>query len=274
MNNFFSTSNNQSPQSKVSSKGNELIQRWNRFLWQIETRYNESLAHAEKACIEQMQDTKYDYDTVFRTWQGIKAQIFKLIEKIDEVWQEKVEEEMRAEGDFWIHESFKGHALNDKLYSDLERFQMILEGKLSKIFYNHAIIIAEQNFVCSQCNAPLEVQKKIFRSQYVSCHYCNAVNTFEPETKFTEIAGSVVNNIAALNCLKEYDRWREAQKLFEQERTENKKDSITKFRKAYFEYYEKYFQERILLQPDLKLRLEEDKRRKKQEFETLIDSNK
>ena len=73
----------------------ELIQRWDGFLKKIEDRFHESLKHAEEACSEQLVATDYEYETVMRSWQGMKAQIHELIRKIYDTWHAKVEPEMR-----------------------------------------------------------------------------------------------------------------------------------------------------------------------------------
>ncbi len=217
--------------------------------------------------MEQLEETDYDYYTTLRTWQGIKPQISQLIQKIDEVWEDDVEDEMRDEGDFWMDESFKGNELNDKLYQDLDRFSNILEGKMSKKFYDHAIQIANQNFECTQCNATLEIKKDLFRSQYVTCNYCNTVNTFEPETKFTQIAGAVIDNIAYLQCIEESDAMQQLTNAFNKDRNGDQNQYLKEYKKAYFDFYEKFFKERIKLQSDLEERYEQDMDRKKAEFE-------
>lgn len=258
---------NEVSKKEANARAKELIKRWDDFLEKIESRFNDSLKNAEEICMEQLENTGYDYYTTYRTWQGIKPQITSLIQKIDKVWEEHVEDEMRDEGDFWMDEGFKGNILNEKLYHMLGRFGYVLEGKLSKKFYDHSILIANQNFECTQCNAALNIKKDLFRSQYVTCNYCNTVNTFIPETKFTQIGGSVINNIAMLNCMEEYDSMQHLTYAFNKERNRDQKQYLKNYKKAFFNYYEKFFKERIKLQSDLEERYEQDMERKKKEFE-------
>ncbi|KPM32540.1 Hypothetical protein I595_958 [Croceitalea dokdonensis DOKDO 023] len=246
----------------------ELINRWDAFLKKIEARFSESLQHAEAACLEQLVETDHDYETVYRSWQGMKAQIHELIQKIDAVWHGKVRPEMQAVGDFYNEEGYKASDTNDRLIDELFRFERILEGKLSQQFYDHAIQIANKKASCSQCDADLEIKKDIFRAQYITCGYCNAVNTVEPETKFIKIGWGIIDNIAALKAQPEYDAMEKASDtLSKQRKTERDDSHWSAYENAYYAYWEKYFNERIKLNSDAKERYEADMQRKRTEFE-------
>lgn len=254
------------------AKKTELIQRWDAFLNKIEIRYTESLQQAEDACLAQLVETDYDYYTVYRSWMGMKAQINNIITKIDETWSNNVRPQMVAINSndyFYEDESWKASELSDNLHGKMERFQTILEGKLSQRFYDHAITIANQNFNCSQCSSPLTVKKDLFRAQYVTCAACNSVNTFEPETKFIQIGWNVIDNIVTVQCLPLYDKMQEAIEVIHQTRVENYTDDIwNKYKATYFTYWETFFKERIKLKSDASDRYEDDMERKRTEFET------
>lgn len=246
----------------------ELIQRWDAFLTKITARFYESLQHAEEACLEQMVETDYDYDTVFRSWQGMKAQIHELIQKIDTVWHGKVRPEMQALGNFYNEEGYKASDTNDRLIDELFKFERQLEGKLSQQFYDHAIQIASKKEACSQCDAILEIKKDIFRAQYITCTYCNAVNTVEPETKFVKIGWGIIDNIAALKAQPEYEAMEKAlNNLNKRRKTEQDDSHWYAYENAYYAYWEKYFNERIKLNSDAKERYEADMQRKRTEYE-------
>lgn len=246
----------------------ELVQRWDGFLKKIEDRFHESLQHAQEACLEQLVETDYDYETVYRSWQGMKAQIHELIQKIDSVWQDKVRPEMLEIGDFYIDEGYKASDTNDRLIEELFAFERQLEGELSKKFYDHAIQIANKKASCSQCDADLEIKKDIFRAQYITCHYCNAVNTLEPETKFIKIGWGVVDNIAAVKAQKEYDAMEKASNVLSKLRkSEIGESHWSSYENAYYAYWEKYFNERIKLNSDAAERYHADMQRKQTEFE-------
>jgi hypothetical protein len=245
----------------------ELILRWDSFLEKIEIRFNESLAHAEEACHEQLVETNYDYQTVMRSWSGMKAQIDTLVEKIDEVWENKVQPEMELIGDFASDESDKAYDLNHKLVYAIENFQRKLEGELSQKFYDHAIQIANKKSSCSQCNAAIEIKKDIFRAQYISCVFCNAVNTIEPEAKFVKIGWGIADNIAALKTTPYYKDMNLAVNTIQEHRGQAPESYWSTYENAYNTYWEKFFKERIAINSDLDKRFESDMNRKKKEFD-------
>jgi len=245
----------------------ELIQRWDAFLAKIEARFNDSLMHAEEACKEQLVETDYEYQTVMRSWGGMKAQMYTLIKKIDETWHAKVGPAMQALGDFAHDESNKAYELNDKLITALEKFHRKLEGELSQLFYDHAIKIASKEAQCSQCDATITLQKNIFRAQYITCAYCNAVNTVEPETKFVKIGWGVVDNIAAMRHVADYEKMQHAVEAIQDYRGKAPDAYWETYEAAYVTYWDKFFKERIMLNADAADRLEEDLARKRKEFE-------
>lgn len=245
----------------------ELIQRWDTFLANIEQRFEASLGHAEEACVSQLKDSNFDYYTTIKTWMGIKAQIYQLIQKIRDTWHGKVEPQMRMHGDFWMEESRKSYELSDALTDRLGYFQLLLESKLSGMYYDHAIALANRDFNCSQCHAKLEIIKNLFRAQYVTCPYCQTVNTFEPETKFVHLS-DLVDNIARHNCLTQYNSMQEKADALRKQRNPVPEKYWSEYEEAYFEYYTCFFQERIKLKPDAEKRLKADMERKQKEFDT------
>ena len=245
----------------------ELTQRWDAFLQKIESRFNESLVHAEEACREQLVETDYEYETVFRSWSGMKAQIDELISKIDSVWHGKVRPEMEMVGDFYIDEGYKASETNDRLTEELFAFQRQLEGKLSQQFYNHAIQIANKKASCSQCDADLEIKRDIFRAQYLTCKFCNSVNTVQPETKFMKIGWGIIDNIAAIKTQNEYDVMNNAADAISSYRGQAPESLWMTYQNAHEGYWDAYFKERIKLSSDAAERYDADMARKRKEFE-------
>jgi len=228
----------------------ELIQRWDSFLQKIEVRFNESLGHAEEACHEQLVATNYEYDTVMRSWSGMKAQVHVLIEKIDEVWVGKVAPEMEALGDFAQDEGNKAYDLSHKLLYSLEDFQRKLEGELSQKFYDHAIQVANKKASCSQCNADLEIKKDIFRA-------------------LIKIGWGIVDHIVALKTTPQYKAMTAAEEAIRAYRGKAPESFWTDYYKVYNTYWSAYFTERMALNTDLKERYDSDMARKHKEFENF-----
>ncbi|MDB4292348.1 hypothetical protein N9954_03015 [Maribacter sp.] len=245
----------------------ELIERWNAFLQKIENRFAESLAYAEEACSEQLVSTDYEYETVLRSWQGMKAQVHELIRKIDVVWDTKVMPEMRSLGDFYIDEGYKASDTNDRLTEELFAFERKLEGKLAQRFYDHAIQVANKKASCSQCNADIAIRKDIFRAQYISCGYCNTVNTVQPETKFLKIGWGIVDNIAKIKAQREFDELGRTEEALRLQRKPVANSYWINYENAYYGYWERFFKERITLNSEAAERYEDDMKRKRTEFE-------
>ncbi|UYQ95466.1 hypothetical protein MKQ68_10180 [Chitinophaga horti] len=229
-----------------------LITRWDTFLQKIETRFAESLELGEQAALDSLDESDYDYYVSLRTLTAIRTQIDEsLIRKIDETWQYQVYPAMQAEGMSWGDEARKGYALQDALHDRLHLWMMVAEGKLSEKYYTHAIGLINRDFRCTQCNSPLQVKKDFFMSQYVSCRYCGAVNTFEPETKYATIGWNVVDSMSELYAMPAYLAMRNIPQ-----------DNREAYANAARAYVEKYIDERIKLLPHTAETREQDIDRK------------
>ncbi len=230
------------------SKQKELIARWDNFLTKMEQRFQESVQQGEQAVLESLDENDYNFYTSISTLHAVKSQIAEsLIRKIDDTWYNQVQPAMRADGDYWMDENTKGHNLQEGLYEQLELWQFITEGKLSKKYYEYAIQLVNKSFLCTQCNSPVQIKNSFFKSQYVTCPFCTTVNTFEPETKYTHIGGNVIDNIAAFNAYDEYISMKKAGR-------ENKQA----YKDAYHIYLERYFTERIKLLPESAVTYDKD----------------
>lgn len=254
----------------------ELVQRWDGFLKKIENRFNESLQHAEEASIALLQESGYDYNQTMQAFAGMRGQIQHLIRKIDDTWTNQVRPEMEAvfESTGWVDEGQKAGELSGRLWDKLRHFETVLEGTLSKKYYDYAIQIIDKDFNCTQCNAKLQVIKTIFRSQYITCDYCDTVNTFEPATQYAHLGWGIVDNMVKKQLLDEKialdDSYNtiKAQAQFSQDAEQDWID----YKNQYIAYYKKYFTERIQLNSELQNSFEDDMQRKLKEFEDFKNS--
>jgi RNase P subunit RPR2 len=236
------------------SNQQHLVGRWSDFLSKIEQKFRESLQLGKQAVLDSLEENDYDYYASERTLYAIKSQISAtLVNKIDEVSADQVLPAMRADGDYWVDEIARGHHLREDLYRQLTLWEIDLEGTLSQKYYDHAIVLINKNFYCTQCKSPLAIRRQFFQSQYVTCLYCNTVNTFEPETKYVQIGWNVVDNIARQNAMEEYRIMQEAGDLKREVDPRNSTNSTThneSYRDACKKYVERFFTERIKLLPD------------------------
>jgi len=190
----------------------KLVEKWNIFLEKMEIRFNESLVNAEEALFDNLEESNYDLTPTMTAWQSIKSQLMDLGDKIDKTFDQKVLPQMLEYKERYnlLDEDAKGRFLREKIiFKKLERFEVTLEGEIATRFYNHAIQFLNKDFNCTQCSAKLEVKKDVFHSHYVSCGYCNTVNTFIPNDKISAIRW-VVDNIAKYQAIEEWDAMEQA----------------------------------------------------------------
>lgn len=248
----------------------ELINRWDNFLTQIESRFAQSLQQAEEASLELLEESNYDYDQTIQAFAGMKGQIHNLIQKIHQTWDDKVRPQMEeAFGNSdWVDESQKGNELSESLWEKLGIFQEKLEGKLSQKYYDYAIQVVDADFNCSQCKAKLQINKRIFRSQYISCDYCDTVNTFEPETQYAHIGWGIVDNIVNYKLLAEKQALHKNYVKIKDDAHFNRatEQDWENYKTQYLAYHERYYKERIKLNSENEQRFEDDMQRKLKEF--------
>jgi len=237
-----------------------LVAKWDSFLEKIEARFNESLAPAEEAVLDQLEEGNYDMVSNMTAWSGIKSQLLQLEDKIETTFDDKVGPQMSEYVERWnlIDQDQKGIALRESFRPKIERFEIMLEGKVAQRFYNHAIQFLNEDFHCTQCSGKLEIKKDIFRSHYVGCDYCNTTNTFTPNDKIAEIRW-VVDDIAKHKALKEWDEKESARKACKSMRSLSEDEDKTELAAAYDTweakekaFWTKYFTERASYVSDYK----------------------
>lgn len=244
-----------------------LVEKWDVFLEKMNTRFEESINHAEEAVLENLVESDFDILPTTRAWQGMKSQLRDMTDKIDDTFDNKVKPQMEKYKEEWelMDQDQKGTELSESIYERIERYEMLIEGKVGQTFYDHAIQLLNEDFNCTQCSAKLEVKKDIFRSHYVSCEYCNTVNTFTPNTKIAEIRGYAIDNIAKLNAINEWDAYRKSQNDFHGIRPPHGEEDKTEYTEGFKKreetertYWTKYFTERSLMLPEYKEKIEHD----------------
>lgn len=252
----------------------KLLKKWDIFLEKIEARFDESLVNAKEALFENLEESNYDLHPTMIAWQGIKSQLMALSHKTETTFDEKVLPQMLEykEHHALLDEAYKGRQLRSAMNKKIDRFELILEGEIATMFYNHAVKQLNEMFHCTQCSAKLEVRKDVFHSHYVSCTYCNTVNTFTPNDKITAIRW-VVDNIAKLKALPEWDEMKKAQNDFHDIRppasSEDKAEYTAGFNKreiAEKAFWTKYFTERSIYLPKYAETIEADVKNKMKWF--------
>ena len=244
-----------------------LVEKWDGFLAKIKTRFFESLVNAEEALLDNLEESDYDINPTMTAWQGIKAQLMALGNKVDTTFDEKVKPQMLQYKEHYdiLDQVAKGTFLRENvIHNGIERFEIVLEGKVSIKFYNHAITFLNKDFHCTQCSAKIEVRKDIFRTHYVSCDYCNTVNTFTPNDKISQIRW-VVDNIAKHKAINEWDEKLKAENELSELRSWSECQDITPYKialkkqeNASRSFWLKYFTKRAEFLPEYQETIEHD----------------
>ena len=238
----------------------KLVEKWDGFLLKIESRFQESLIDAEQALLENLISSNYDFITTIKAWQGIKSQIRGLGDKLHTSYKEKVEIQMLnyREKNKLTEQRKKGTKLREAFLKKIEHFEIIIEGKISINYYNHAKLLLHERHQCTQCGALLTINKNVFNSQYVSCNYCNTVNTFIPNDKIYQIK-LAIDKITKYKAIKEKDALNKALKKLFKLPPFSDGDKIFKYKvllnqqeSAERAYWQKYFSERYRLLPEAK----------------------
>lgn len=232
----------------------ELTARWDTFLSKIEQRFYESLEMGQQTVLDSLVDNNYDFYSSFRLLNSVKEQIEDaIIHKINETWYNQVKPLLWADNEY--DEMIKGYTLREKLHKELYQWSFICNGLLSEKYYQYAIQLVNKDFNCSQCGSSIQIKKDFFQSQYVTCQYCNAINTFVPETKYVQIGWNVVNNISAYYAL---DEWKKMTELQYKNDAENEEEYIRLYNESCMNYLKKYFEKRMELMPHTKETYEKD----------------
>ncbi len=268
--NFFKKKKEEKKKEKKNNLNHpeylKLVEKWEAFLEKIETRFQESLINAEEALLDNLVESDYDVNPTLNAWSGIKSQLMGLGDKIEDTFEETVKPQMLDYIEEWdvIDEAQKGTLLNESIYARIERYQIVIEGKISERFYNHAIKLLNEDFNCTQCGANLEVKKDIFRSHYVSCNYCNTVNTFIPNDKIAQIRW-VIDNIVRYKVIEEWDDLQKARRDYKMMPSkadhEDKTDLLEAFNKREQKerfYWQRFMKERYNLLPEFEDTYEHD----------------
>ncbi len=244
-----------------------LVEKWDTFLEKIKTRFFESLVNAEEALLDNLEESNYDINPTMTAWQGIKAQLMALGDKVDTTFNEKVKPQMLQYKEHYdiLDQAAKGTYLRESIiFNKIERFEIVLEGKVSLKFYNHAVQFLNEDFHCTQCSAKIEVNKDIFHAHYVTCDYCNTVNTFTPNDKISAIRW-VVDHIAKYKVIADWDAMQEAREKYNELRSWSEGEDMTKHKKALKEredterkFWTNFFTERAAYLPQYKETIKHD----------------
>lgn len=239
----------------------EVHARWNAFLDKIQGAFDDLMRQGRAGCLELLRASELDPTAMSNAWQGIRAEMFALDEKIGNTWREKVQGAFDAAGvarnDAYAEEA-RGRELGRRIRHAFERHEIELFGEGGDLIYAAATrALDKATFRCRECGADLPMPEKFFRALNVSCAFCRRVNTFEPGSEVRMIEGYCAHHLPQRDALAEW----EALKEVERRRHDTRGDKIEILRAleaATRAYLTAYYRARAALIPDFGKTLELD----------------
>jgi hypothetical protein len=267
--------------------------RWDTFLEKISTRFHELLSQTETLLPNVIELEDFDPTPFSVAWQGIESQAKDLMSKVQHTWQEQLSpmlEQIKEDGeddavnvgrsldDYYIEydqyynlDRQKGRDIENQLTRELKNYEVRTFASAARKLQFKASEVLSKNFLCSQCKAPLELKQNFYRSYYLTCTYCQTVNTFEPGTIARNVEHFALHALAEENSLAAYFHYLDLENKF---REQNSEDSIEvsseTLLKAYKVYAEQYLKTRIEIIPELKNNYEKDLASKVERIRKLV----
>jgi len=174
---------------EIMNEKEELVQRWDVFLTKIEERFNELMNTAVQATDKVVEQLEYDNSIVVNAWSGIQAQIRKLQDKMESVWEEKMDDlfGMREDvsSDDRLGQMYKYEDLSKRMDTEYLRAKTkVLANAGRKIIANvNRHIDTNKMHACKQCGAPMDIRIYSFVARNVKCGACATVNSYEPDSR-------------------------------------------------------------------------------------------
>jgi hypothetical protein len=238
--------------------------RWTSFLDKLDARQRELLEQSTRALPLLLELRQFDTTPFSNALTAVRVQCLELAQKIHKTWSAQVEpafEEALGDGpDRWTvidAERARGTEHARAMERGLRRAEVQIAADAARRLLAEARKVLEKSFACSQCQAPLPVQKQFFRSHYVTCDYCRTVNTFEPGMTVRMVEHFAVHALAEEEALDAWFRHLDA----EQARAQPRERTL-----RYGEYVDAYLRARIRLIPEYERDLEKDRQAKLDAF--------
>jgi hypothetical protein len=253
----------------------EVQKRWSTFLDKIESAFDELMREGRAGCLDLLQSNELDPIAMSNAWQGIRAEMFALADKIGTTWREKVEATFDAAGvpknEIYAEEA-RGRALDRQIRHTFERREIELFAEGGDLIYAAATKAMQKSLHCRECGADLVLHEKFFRAVNVTCGFCQRVNTLEPGSEVRMVENYCSHHLSQRAALAEW----EALKAVEQRRRDTRGDTIEVLRAlelATRNYWTAYFQARAQLIPDFSKDLARDIESRMRPFRDEMQNN-
>ena len=166
-----------------------VTQRWESFLGQIESRFQQIMDESLQGCLALFDQTGETL-TLSNAWTGMRMRALGLRSKISDTWNDKVSEAFGDAGADAAREDAerrKGEDLEDRMEAESERIETQIYCEIARRVQLRGAA-QQRGLSCSQCGAPLTLPFTL-RAINVGCEACGAVNTVEPGTDARMVEG-------------------------------------------------------------------------------------
>lgn len=235
------------------------IERWNALLHKIETTTYAVLDEGHRGCFE-LGISEAGTVAMSNAWQGIRSEVFALVEKISQLWSDKVEAALQEEGldsaALLEHET-RGRQLTRQLLHQLERHEVVTFGTVAQALVDRARASQSRTFRCTHCGSPLVIPARVFRSLHLQCRHCSTLNTFEPGSELRHIENFCGHHLSQHAALAEWEAMKAAQDFRRDTRGETK-EAQRRIKESTERYWRAYYTARAELIPDFAKDVERD----------------
>ncbi len=239
--------------------------RWVGFLDKLEGRLNDLLAQAAQALPHLLNLRDFDPIPFVNALTGVSTQARDLVFRIEKTWSDQVEPAfVQALGDedsghVIVQERKRGEARERAMQKALRIAHVAIAADGAQRLLAAAQKVLSGQFSCSQCKAPLAVRQQFFRSYYVSCEYCQTVNTFEPGMIARNVEHFCAHALAEEAAL---GAWLQHQDVEHEESRPRHPDRQIWLVKLYTAYIDTYLQAKVDLIPEYESSRQQDRNAK------------
>jgi hypothetical protein len=237
-------------------------ERWTAFLDKVEAHVRDLLARAAPALPLLVDLKQFDTTPFANALTAVRLQAGEAIRRIETTWSQKASatllEALEGEPDAPAQleaELQRGEERRWQLERLLREAEVNIAAEAARKLLAEAQRVLAQRFACSQCQAALPLRQQFFRSYYVTCSYCNTVNTFEPGLTARMVEHFAVHALAEAGAQPEYFRHLDA------EQRKNARPLAERIA-AYRTYVDKYLEARLSYLPEDRANLDVDRQAK------------
>jgi len=239
----------------------DAVARWTAFLEKIETRHAELLAAAEASLPDLVPQSDFELLPFSNALTAVRVQCIELGQKIQRTWSDSAGAALEQAGTDTAQARQAGSRCAFRMQLALRRAEVAIAAAAADTVVERAFHILKADFKCKRCGAPLNPRRDFFRSHYVTCPYCQTVNTFEPGMVARQVEHFAVHALAERAALPAQLLFLEAEEHF-RDRRSPQAPTRERLVELYGASVDAYLAERVRLLPDAARTLAEDRRAK------------